>query len=116
MNRDFTSERSKRSGEPRRWRLLGLRGGMAGLVAAGGIVAFALLRGGPAPAPANAAAPETIHVALDGAHYIDEGDTLPRIQYADGSVTLNDRCMVKKNKLNLRLPPVFVNGHPIGFC
>jgi len=53
---------------------------------------------------------------LMGARYIDEGDSLPRIQYADGSVTLNDRCMVRQVKLNRKLAPVFVNGLPIAFC
>jgi hypothetical protein len=43
-------------------------------------------------------------------------DTLPRIQYADGQVSLNDRCPVRKVPLNLRMPPVYVNGRPVGFC
>lgn len=58
----------------------------------------------------------TVDALLAGARYIDEGDSLPRIEYADGSVTLNDRCMVRQVKLNPKLPPVFVNGLPIGFC
>ena len=43
-------------------------------------------------------------------------DTLPRIRYADGLVSLNDRCPVRKGPLNLRMPPVYVNGRPVGFC
>ncbi len=58
----------------------------------------------------------TVDDLLDGARDIDEGDSLPRIESADGSVTLNDRCMVRQAKLNLKLSPVFVNGLPIGFC
>ncbi len=58
----------------------------------------------------------TVDALLAGARYANEGDSLPRIEYADGSVTLNDRCMVRQVKLNPKLPPVFVNGLPIGFC
>jgi len=64
----------------------------------------------------ESSAVRTVESLLDGAQYIDGPDTLPRIQYADGSVTPNDRCMVRQVKLNRKLPPVFVNGLPIGFC
>lgn len=40
----------------------------------------------------------------------------PRVQYADSSVSLNDRCIVRQNKLNTKIPPVYVNGKPVGFC
>lgn len=50
------------------------------------------------------------------AHYVNDSDSLPRIRYANGLVTLNDRCIVRQRKLNLRLPPVYVNGEPVGFC
>ena len=40
----------------------------------------------------------------------------PLIRYPDGELSLNDRCPVRRNKLNLRMPPVYVNGRPIGFC
>jgi hypothetical protein len=40
----------------------------------------------------------------------------PRVRFADGDLSLNDRCPVRRNKLNLRMPPVYVNGRPIGFC
>jgi hypothetical protein len=43
-------------------------------------------------------------------------DTLPRIKFADGLVSLNDRCPVRLVPLNLRMPPVYVNGRPVGFC
>lgn len=43
-------------------------------------------------------------------------DTLPRIQFADGLISLNDRCPVRRVPLNLRMPPVYVNGRPVGFC
>lgn len=38
------------------------------------------------------------------------------IQYADASVSLNDRCPVRLARLNPRMDPVYVNGKPIGFC
>lgn len=44
-------------------------------------------------------------------------DSLPHIRYfEDGRVSLNDRCPVRKVKLNRRMPPVYVNGRPVGFC
>ena len=43
-------------------------------------------------------------------------DSFPRLRFSDGSMTANDRCPVRKSKLNRKLAPVFVNGRPIGFC
>jgi hypothetical protein len=44
-------------------------------------------------------------------------DSLPRLRYFDGNqVSLNDRCAVRKVKLNPKMPPVYVNGQPVGFC
>lgn len=40
----------------------------------------------------------------------------PRVQYADSLYSLNDQCIVRLRKLSLRIPPVYVNGLPIGFC
>ena len=49
--------------------------------------------------------------------YINPQDTLPRIRYfADGQVSLNDRCAVRKVRLNDKMPPLYVNGKPVGFC
>ena len=48
--------------------------------------------------------------------YTDTTAEFPRLCFADGQESLNDRCPVRKVKLNLRLPPLFVNGHPVGFC
>ncbi len=48
--------------------------------------------------------------------YLGESDSLPRLRYASGAVTLNDRCPVRKVKLNPALRPLFVNGAPLGFC
>ena len=44
------------------------------------------------------------------------GDTFPRLRFADDAISLNDRCPVRKAKLNKRLPAIYVNGKPIGFC
>ncbi len=45
-----------------------------------------------------------------------EEPELPRIEFADSLVSLNDRCIVRGTRLNLRIRPVYVNGQPIGFC
>lgn len=50
------------------------------------------------------------------ASYVSESDSLPRLRFEDGAISLNDRCPVRKVRLNRRLPPVYVNGQPIGFC
>lgn len=41
---------------------------------------------------------------------------LPRIKYADSLTSLNNRCMVRKGKLNPKVRPVYVNQQPVGFC
>lgn len=38
------------------------------------------------------------------------------LQLPDGTVTANDTCPVAKRPLNPRMPVVYVNGRPIGFC
>ena len=49
--------------------------------------------------------------------YVDgDPEKFPRLVFADADVSANDRCPVKKNKLNRRMDPVFVNGEPVGFC
>lgn len=40
----------------------------------------------------------------------------PRVKYADSLVSLNDRCIVRMSKLNVRMRPVYVSRQPIGFC
>jgi len=40
----------------------------------------------------------------------------PRIQYADSLYSLNDECIVRLRRLSRSIPPVYVNGLPIGFC
>ena len=49
--------------------------------------------------------------------FVNPQDTLPRVRYfEDGLVSLNDRCAVRKTKLNRKMPAVYVNGQPVGFC
>ena len=41
----------------------------------------------------------------------------PKVRYLDGQVSLNRSCAIRLgNKLNRRIPPMYVNGKPIGFC
>ncbi len=49
--------------------------------------------------------------------YIQPEDSFPKIRYFEaGLVSPNDRCAVRKVRLNVKMPPVYVNGRPIGFC
>lgn len=47
---------------------------------------------------------------------VDPESAFPKIRFADGLVSVNDRCPVTKRKLSVHFPPVYVNGQPIGFC
>lgn len=48
--------------------------------------------------------------------YVSPGDSLSRIRYHDGTVSVNDRCPVLRHRLDLRVLPVYVNQQPVGFC
>jgi hypothetical protein len=75
---------------------------------AGAVVAAALAPpGAPVVAPPPARAQHHIATA-DTAH--------PLVRYADSTVSVNDRCIVRQTKLGPRVFPVYVNGLPIGFC
>lgn len=50
------------------------------------------------------------------AEYVAPEAEFSQLRYPDGQVTLNDRCPVRKAKLNPRMVPVYVNGRPVGFC
>ncbi len=60
------------------------------------------------------------YVNADGSNPRTTRDTLenryPHLLMEDGTITLNDRCPVRKASLNRRLPSLFVNDKPIGFC
>lgn len=55
-------------------------------------------------------------IAIEGAAYDDPGAELPRLRFPDGTRTENDRCMILERKLNPEIPPIWVNGAPVGFC
>ena len=39
------------------------------------------------------------------------------LRFADGQVSPNDSCMILLgNNLNPKVPPMYVNGLPLGFC
>ena len=41
----------------------------------------------------------------------------PQLRYCDGQVARNDSCMIRLGrKLNPKVPPLYVNGEPVGFC
>lgn len=49
--------------------------------------------------------------------FIQPEDSFPKIRYFEGGlVAPNDRCAVRKVRLNVKMPPTYVNGRPIGFC
>jgi len=49
--------------------------------------------------------------------FVEAQDSFPHIRYFDtDKVSINDRCAVRKVKLNPKMPPVYVNGEPVGFC
>jgi hypothetical protein len=60
------------------------------------------------------------YIDADGTHEGMTRDTLrnpyPHLKLTGGAISLNDRCPVRKAPLNRRLPTLFVNGKPIGFC
>jgi len=68
-------------------------------------------------AAAAALAPLVAPRAALAQHYIATADTAyPLVRYADSTVSVNDRCIVRKTGLAYRMRPVYVNGLPIGFC
>lgn len=55
------------------------------------------------------------HMALG--EFVEAQDSFPRVRYFDTNlVSINDRCAVRMVKLNPQMPPVYVNGQPVGFC
>jgi len=61
-----------------------------------------------------------IYVDADGGNPGQLRDSIsnpfPHMLFSDGQVSINDRCPVRKAPLNLKLPGLYVNGRPIGFC
>jgi hypothetical protein len=54
----------------------------------------------------------------DGVFYVlGEDPQHPRVRYRDGQLSLNESCAIRAgSKLGRKIPPVYVNGRPIGFC
>lgn len=54
----------------------------------------------------------------DGFFYVlGEDPAHPRVRTVEGTLSLNDSCMIRVgNKLSRRVPPMYVNGQPVGFC
>jgi hypothetical protein len=51
------------------------------------------------------------------AQHVRPEEEFPRLRFFDsGLVSLNDRCPVRRTKLSTKMPAMYVNGRPIGFC
>lgn len=72
----------------------------------------------PAPADAPLCERPPRPLTEDGVFYVQSSEPAsPRVRYLDGQVSLNDSCAIRRgSKLNRRVPPIYVNGKPIGFC
>ena len=56
-------------------------------------------------------------MAITMGSYVNPEDSFPRLRYFDTDlVSINDRCAVRKTRLNPKMPPIYVNGRPVGFC
>jgi len=54
----------------------------------------------------------------DGVIRVVSGDAVhPLLRYRDGQLSQNTSCVIQlDNPLNPRIPPMYVNGRPLGFC
>ncbi|MFN8548239.1 MAG: hypothetical protein U0527_09840 [Candidatus Eisenbacteria bacterium] len=68
------------------------------------------------PSDRTPPAADDTYVSPFPAAYVDSTAELSPLRFADGTVSLNDRCPVRRGHLNRRMPPVYVNGRPVGFC
>ena len=61
---------------------------------------------------------EAKQLDADGVFYVLSSDPQkPAVRYPDGQLSRNLTCPVQSsNKLSRRIPPVYINGQPIGFC
>lgn len=83
-------------------------------IAFGAVVVLCLILGCKQEPPTDPRA--RFPIAIEGAAYDDPGAELPRLRFPDGTRTENDRCMILERKLNPKIPPIWVNGAPVGFC
>jgi len=94
---------------------------LAGCVALSAIGSMACVGGaaGAGATPMAAMSPFRMRpLSADGVIAVaSEDPTHPRLRYLDGQVSQNSSCAIRlDNKLNPMIPPVYVNGQPIGFC
>jgi hypothetical protein len=68
--------------------------------------------------PAALALPMAPRLTGDGVFYVvGEDPKLPLARYSDGQIAMSNSCGIRLgNKLNRRIPPIYVNGQPVGFC
>ncbi len=54
----------------------------------------------------------------DGVYAVTGDDSAHhRLRFVDGQVSRNDSCMIRLgNRLNTKVPPLYINGEPVGFC
>ena len=64
------------------------------------------------------ASPTSVVLRGDGVFAVPGADAAhPRLRYVDGQLSRNDTCMIRMgNALNPKIPPMYVNGEPLGFC
>ena len=86
------------------------------LIAVAAVAMAILLCVGWAAGDGGDAARQDVEQPRAMARYVNLTDSLPRLIFADGLVSLNDRCMVRRVKLNPKMPPIYVSGEPVGFC
>ena len=81
------------------------------------VLAAAALFAAPACHRASKGDPRArVPIAIEGAAYDAPDAEHPHLAFPDGTKTANDRCMILQHKLNLKIPPIYVNGTPVGFC
>ncbi len=54
----------------------------------------------------------------EGVFYVLASNAVhPEVRYVDGQASRNESCpILRGNKLSRKVPPMYVNGQPIGFC
>ncbi len=80
-------------------------------------LAMALAAAAAAAEPQPATSPMPAMEAAPYAEFISPQDSLPHLRFlADGKTSLNDRCPVRKVRLNPKMGASYVNDQPVGFC
>ncbi|GJM20602.1 MAG: hypothetical protein DHS20C15_05170 [Planctomycetota bacterium] len=56
--------------------------------------------------------------AADGVIFVASAEAeYPLLRYRDGQLSANTSCMIQlQNPISRRIPPMYVNGRPLGFC